>query len=67
MGSYKEVIEGNEYRYEDSGSAFNPKIESLLKYDSSWGGDIIVMTILDTEGKVKIHSYYAAGAGISVL
>ena len=67
LGSYKEVIEGNEYRYEDSGSAFNPKIESLLKYDSSWGGDIIVMTILDTEGKVKIHSYYAAGAGISVL
>lgn len=67
LGSYKEIIEGNEYRYEDSGSAFNPKIESLLKYDSSWGGDIIVMTILDTEGKVKIHSYYAAGAGISVL
>ncbi|MBO7314855.1 MAG: hypothetical protein J6U49_04225 [Alistipes sp.] len=67
LGSYKEVIEGNEYRYEDSGSAFNPKFESLLKYDNSWGGDIIVMTILDTAGKVKIHSYYAAGAGISVL
>ena len=67
LGSYKEVIEGTEYRYEDSGSSFNPKIESLLKYDSTWGGDIIVMTILDTTGKVKIHSYYAAGDGISVM
>ena len=66
-GSYKEALVGTECRYEDTGSSFNPKIESLLVYDNSWGGDIIVAVVLDTSGKFNIHSYYAAGVGVTVL
>ena len=66
-GSYKEAVVGTECRYEDTGSSFNPKIESLLVYDNSWGGDIIVAVVLDTSGKFNIHSYYAAGVGVTVL
>ena len=66
-GSYKEAVVGTDYRYEDTGSSFNPKIESLLVYDNSWGGDIIVAVVMDTSGRFNIHSYYAAGVGVTVL
>ena len=66
-GSYKEAYVGTNYRYEDSGSYFNPKIESLLIYDNSWGGDIIVAVVMDTDGKFNIHSYYAAGQSVTLL
>ena len=68
QGSYKQVLEDAEYRYEnDYTNSFNPKYESLLVYDDRYGGDIIVMVILDTDGKVKIHSYYAAGRNVVTL
>lgn len=67
-GSYKAVTEDVEYRYEnDLSNSFNPKYEGLLIYDDSYGGDIIVMVILDTAGKVNIHSYYAAGTSVVEL
>ena len=64
-GSYKEVKEDWKYDYiTDTTNSFNPTYNGLLKYDDTYGGDIIVMVILDSAGKVKIHSYYAAGIGI---
>ena len=64
-GSYKSVTEGWAYNYIDNlENSFNPTYEALLKYDETYGGDIIVMVILDTDGKVKIHSYYAGGKGV---
>ena len=53
------------YKYiDDFSNSFNPSYEALLKYSDSFGGDIIVMVILDTAGKVNIHSYYAGGIGV---
>ena len=64
-GSYKAAIEGWAYKYaDDLENSFNPKYEALLKYSDAYGGDIIVMVILDTDGKVNIHSYYAGGIGV---
>ena len=64
-GSYKIVKEGVAYKYiDDFSNSFNPSYEALLKYSDSFGGDIIVMVILDTAGKVNIHSYYAGGIGV---
>ena len=64
-GSVKSVTEGWAYKYvDDLQNSFNPKYEALLKYDDSYGGDIVVMVILDTAGKVNIHSYFAGGKGV---
>ena len=67
-GSVKVVTEGTPYKYiDDLENSFNPKYEALLKYSATYGGDIIVMVILDTAGKVNIHSYYAGGLGVVSL
>lgn len=64
-GSVKSVTEGEAYKYvDDLSNSFNPKYDALLKYDNSFGGDIVVMVILDTAGKVNIHSYFAGGKGV---
>ena len=67
LGSYKTAIEDWTYKYADIFSSFDPKYEAFQKYDASWGGDVLVMVILDTDGKVKIHSYYVAGQEVVVL
>ena len=67
LGSYKIAKEDIGVKYIDGGSSWDPKYEALQSYDASWGGDIIVMVILDTDGKVKIHSYYAAGREVTKL
>lgn len=64
-GSVKIVKEGWAYKYvDDLENSFDPKYEALLKYNDSYGGDIVVMVILDTDGKINIHSYYAGGIGV---
>ena len=64
-GSVKSVTEGWAYKYvDDLQNSFNPKYEALLKYTETYGGDIVVMVILDTAGKVNIHSYFAGGKGV---
>ena len=67
IGSYKIAKEDWVVKYIDGGSSWDPKYEALQSYDDSWGGDIIAMVILDTAGKVKIHSYYAAGREVVKL
>ena len=64
-GSVKIVKEGWAYKYvDDLENSFDPKYEALLKYGDSYGGDIVVMVILDTDGKINIHSYFAGGIGV---
>jgi hypothetical protein len=64
-GAYKIVKEGWAYKYiDDTANSFDPKYEALLQYNTTYGGDIIVMVILDTAGKVNIHSYFAGGIGV---
>ena len=67
IGSYKIAKEDLGVKYVDGGSSWDPKYEALQSYDAQWGGDIIVMVILDTDGKVKIDSYYAAGKEVVEL
>ena len=67
IGSYKIAKEDIGVKYIDGGSSWDPKYEALQSYDDQWGGDVIVMVILDTDGKVKIHSYYAAGREVVEL
>ena len=67
IGSYKIAKEDWAVKYIDGGSSWDPKYEALQSYDDQWGGDVVVMVILDTEGKVKIHSYYAAGREVVKL
>lgn len=67
IGSYKIAKEDLGVKYIDGGSSWDPKYEALQSYDQQWGGDIIVMVILDTDGKVKIDSYYAAGMEVVEL
>jgi hypothetical protein len=67
IGSYKIAKEDWAVKYIDGGSSWDPKYEALQSYDDQWGGDVIVMVILDTDGKVKIHSYYAAGREVVKL
>ena len=67
IGSYKIAKEDIGVKYVDGGSSWDPKYEALQSYDEQWGGDIIVMVILDTDGKVKIDSYYAAGREVVEL
>ncbi|MEE0864017.1 MAG: hypothetical protein U0L61_02660 [Alistipes sp.] len=67
-GSYKIVKEGWAYKYvDDLENSFDPKFEALLQYSTAYGGDIIVMVILDTAGKVNIHSYFAGGIGVTEM
>lgn len=61
IGSYKIAKENVGIEYIDGGSSFNPKYDALQSYDTTYGGDIVVMVILDTDGKMNIHSYYIAG------
>ena len=65
FGSYKIAMEDLAVKYIDGGSAWDPKYEALQSYDDLWGGDVIVMVILDTDSMVKIHSYYAAGREVT--
>ena len=65
IGSYKIAKEDLAVKYVDGGSSWDPKYEALQSYDDQWGGDVIVMVILDTDSKVKIHSYYAAGREVT--
>ena len=67
IGSYKIAKEDWAVKYIDGGSSWDPKYEALQSYDDQWGGDVIVMVILDNEGKVKIHSHYAAGREVVKL
>ena len=67
IGSYKIAKQDLGVKYIDGGSSWDPKYEALQSYDAQWGGDIIVMVILDTDGKVKIDSYYAAGMEVVEL
>ena len=60
-GSYKIAKEGIAINYVDGGSSWDPKYEALQEYDDKWGGDVVVMVVLDNEGKMNICSYYAAG------
>ncbi len=64
-GSVKIVKEGWAYKYvDDLENSFDPKYDALLKYTDSYGGDLVVMVILDTDGKINIHSYFAGGMGV---
>lgn len=69
IGAYKIGEVGTEVRYENIGTGFgfNDKFEALNKYDMSAGGDIIVAVVLDTDGKLNIHSYYAAGKSVELF
>ena len=67
IGSYKIAKENWAINYIDGGSSWDPKYDALQSYDDNWGGDIVVMVILDTEGKVNIHSYYAGGREVVEL
>ena len=65
-GSYKEAYKGFNLKYEDGGSAWDPKYEALQEYSATWGGDVLVAVVLDTDGKLNIHSYYAAGGEVTL-
>jgi hypothetical protein len=65
-GSYKEGKVGYPLKYEDGGSDWDPKYEALQEYNSTYGGDILVAVVLDTDGKFNIHSYYTAGGSVTL-
>lgn len=67
IGSYKKASEDWTIQYVDGGSSWDPKYDALQEYTATYGGDVLVMVILDTEGKLNIHSYYAAGQEVVVL
>ena len=67
LGSYKIAKEDIGIKYVDGGSSWDPKYEALQSYDEEWGGDIVVMVILDTAGRVNIHSYYVAGEDVELF
>lgn len=58
IGSYKIAKEGIGVKYVDGGSDWDPKYEALQSYSSAWGGDVIVVVIRDTDGKLRIQNYY---------
>ena len=66
LGSYKEAKVGYPLKYEDGGSSWDPKYEALQEYDATWGGDILVAVVLDTDGKFNIHSYYTGGGAVKL-
>lgn len=65
-GSYKEGKVGYPLKYEDGGSDWDPKYEALQEYNATYGGDILVAVVLDTDGKFNIYSYYAAGGSVTL-
>ncbi|MBR4964152.1 MAG: hypothetical protein IKZ32_02230 [Alistipes sp.] len=65
-GSYKEGKVGYPLKYEDGGSDWDPKYEALQEYNATYGGDILVAVVLDTDGKFNIYSYYAAGGSVNL-
>jgi hypothetical protein len=65
-GSYKEGKVGYPLKYEDGGSDWDPKYEALQEYNTSYGGDILVAVVLDTNGKFNIYSYYTAGGSVKL-
>ena len=65
-GSYKEAYKGFDLKYVDGGSSWDPKYEALQEYNATWGGDVLVAVVLDTDGKLNIHSYYAAGGEVTL-
>jgi hypothetical protein len=38
----------------------------LQEYNTSYGGDILVAVVLDTNGKFNIYSYYTAGGSVKL-
>ena len=65
-GSYKEAKVGYPLKYEDSGSDWDPKYEALQEYNATYGGDILVAVVLDTNDKFCIYSYYTAGSAVKL-
>ena len=65
-GSYKEAKVGYPLKYEDSGSDWDPKYEALQEYNTTYGGDILVAVVLDTNDKFCIYSYYTAGGAVKL-
>ena len=65
-GSYKEGKVGYPLKYEDSGSDWDPKYEALQEYNATYGGDILVAVVLDTNDKFCIYSYYTAGGTVKL-
>ena len=65
-GSYKEGKVGYPLKYEDGGSDWDPKYEALQEYNATYGGDVLVAVVLDTDGKFNIYSYYAAGGSVNL-
>ncbi|MEE1147746.1 MAG: hypothetical protein UHN93_00680, partial [Alistipes sp.] len=65
-GSYKEAKVGYPLKYEDSGSDWDPKYEALQEYNATYGGDILVAVVLDTDDKFCIYSYYTAGGVVKL-
>jgi hypothetical protein len=65
-GSYKEAKVGYPLKYEDSGSDWDPKYEALQEYSATYGGDILVAVVLDTNDKFCIYSYYTAGGSVKL-
>lgn len=53
-GAVKELTfaEGEEFAY-----------ETMIPYDASWGGTVVAVVVLDTDGKFSVSDYYLAGAG----
>lgn len=68
IGSYKVAEDGVAVEYvDDLSGGWNAKYEALYMYDASYGGDIIVVVVLYTDGKLNIPCYYAAGQEIGAL
>ena len=65
-GSYKEAKVGYPVKYEDGGSDWDPKYEALQEYNATYGGDILVAVVLDTNDKFCIYSYYTAGGAVKL-
>jgi hypothetical protein len=65
-GSYKEGKVGYPLKYEDGGSDWDPKYEALQEYNATYGGDILVAVVLDTDDKFCIYSYYTAGGAVKL-
>jgi hypothetical protein len=53
-GAVKEITfaEGEEFAY-----------ETMIPYDASWGGTVVAVVVLDTDGKFSVSDYYLAGTG----
>ena len=56
-GSKKRAYENTVTKYIDIEDEFDPKLEALCEYHQTYGGDIIVLVIIDKESKGRIDSY----------